>query len=280
MFKSNILSTLFILMSFSAFSQSQGILFMEMTSAAPFKAQKNNQTPVSSMEREEEARLGAAMIQSESNAIAPSADMERAETMKLADVEVAKGIDIVDTKNATEGVELEIRELQVVPEKEIIDGLYELPNRNLDKKVKEGVDEYARAKVEEMKPKAVKKMASNGVFKVDAWKDFGYNFRNESMDTLHVCFAISVYERWSFSDYGITYAAGGVEQKNANNLRYGHAVGALTAVKDNGKYRYMGLDGKMYFMVLPGESIKFVMNDAKGSYSDNSGSVIVKWNLK
>jgi len=278
MFQSNILTTLFLLVSFSAFSQSQGILFMEMTSAAPLKSQKSNVMEKSSAELAEDLQLGATMVHVEEN---QAETMERGEAMRMArtsDVEVAKSID--NAPVAAELPELEIRDLQVVPEKEVLDGLYTLPNRHLDKKVKEGVDEYARAKAEEMKPKAIKKMASNGVFKVDAWKDFGYSFKNESMDTLHINFAISVYERWSFSDYGITYAAGGVEQKNANNLRYGHSVGALTAVKENGKFRYMGTDGKMDFVVLPGETIKFVMNDAKGSYSDNAGSVIVKWNLK
>lgn len=275
MFKSNIITTLFLLVSFSAFSQPQGMLFMEMTSAAPFKAQKSTVMQKSSAELEEDLKLGESMIHTEEN---HAETMERGEAMRLEDVEVAKSID--NAPEQAELPELEVTDLQVVQEKEVLDGVYRLPNRHLDKKVKEGVDEYARAKVEEMKPKAIKKMASNGVFKVDAWKDFGYTFKNESMDTLHINFAISVYERWSFSDYGITYAAGGVEQKNANNLRYGHAVGALTAVKENGKFRYMGLDGKMNFVILPGETIKFVMNDAKGSYSDNAGSVIVKWNLQ
>jgi hypothetical protein len=275
MFKSNIITTLFLLVSFSAFSQPQGMLFMEMTSAAPFKAQKSTVMQKSSAELEEDLKLGESMIHTEEN---HAETMERGEAMRLEDVEVAKSID--NAPEQAELPELEVTDLQVVQEKEVLDGVYRLPNRHLDKKVKEGVDEYARAKVEEMKPKAIKKMASNGVFKVDAWKDFGYTFKNESMDTLHINFAISVYERWSFSDYGITYAAGGVEQKSANNLRYGHAVGALTAVKENGKFRYMGLDGKMNFVILPGETIKFVMNDAKGSYSDNAGSVIVKWNLQ
>lgn len=273
MFQSNIITTLFLFLSFSAFSQTQGMLFMEMTNAAPFKAQKSASAPAAKIKTEEDMLLGASMIENEAES------MERGEAIKN-DVEVAKSIDNVQEEVSDLGLELEIRDLQVVEEEELKKGLYEMPNHELDKKVKEGVDEYARARVEELKPKAIKKMASNGVFKVDAWKDFGYNFKNESLDTLHVCFAISTYERWSFSDYGITYAAGGVEQKNANNLRYGHNVGALTAVKESGKYRYMGTDGKMYFMILPGESVKFVMNDAKGSYSDNSGSVIVKWNLK
>lgn len=130
-----------------------------------------------------------------------------------------------------------------------------------------------------MAPKAVQRIQKAGGIKVDAWKPNGTFFRNETNDTMVYTFTISKNDRWYYSGYSATYAAGGVENKNVSNLAYGHYVGALVVLKDNGKYKLMEPTGNMTVGLMPGETIRFVMNDTKGGYGDNTGSIIVNWKI-
>lgn len=132
---------------------------------------------------------------------------------------------------------------------------------------------------EVMKPKAVMNIQKTGGLKVDAWKPSGVMFRNETNDTMVYTFTISKNDRWYYSGYSATYAAGGVENKNVSNLAYGNYVGALVVLKENGKYKMMEPTGNMTVGLLPGETIRFVMNDTKGGYGDNTGSIIVNWKI-
>jgi hypothetical protein len=128
-------------------------------------------------------------------------------------------------------------------------------------------------------PKAVQRIQKTGGIKVDAWKSGGVMFKNETNDTMVYTFMVSKNDRWYYSGYSATYVAGGVENKSVTNLTYGPYVGALIVLKENGKYKMMDQTGVMNVGLMPGETIRFVMNDTKGGYGDNTGSIIVNWKI-
>lgn len=126
-----------------------------------------------------------------------------------------------------------------------------------------------------MMPKVVKVQTKSGAFHVDAWKEMGAKFRNDWDEPMVYTFIINTNSQWSYGDASYCTTVG--RKENKHELRYSDYIGAMTAVKGDGKFKTLGENGQLKFVIKPGESIFFLMNDRKGHYSDNSGQAYVRW---
>ncbi|MFN0200648.1 MAG: hypothetical protein ACKVTZ_03970 [Bacteroidia bacterium] len=126
-----------------------------------------------------------------------------------------------------------------------------------------------------MMPKVVKVQTTSGAFQVEAWKEIGVKFRNDWDEPMLYTFNINPNNQWSYGDASNCTTIG--RKENKFELRYGEYVGALVAVKSDGKYKALTETGVMKFVIKPGETVFFIMNDRKGHYGDNSGQTYIRW---
>lgn len=133
----------------------------------------------------------------------------------------------------------------------------------------------AASKNDMMMPKNVKMLMTNGAFVVDAWKEDGIRFRNDWNEPMNYYFQVNINDDWGYGQTSFIGPSG--REENYYALPYGKFIGALVAVKSSGKYKALEACGVMKFTLQPGESVQFLMNDRKGTYGDNSGSVYVRW---
>lgn len=128
-------------------------------------------------------------------------------------------------------------------------------------------------------PNSYGKSQSEGTFEVLAYKENGFKFQLQNKEPVKITLTASEKWRLDSESNGWSYftAAGkNIDIEMKDKLKCpNERLGALVYIQ-NGKCYYAG-EHKPSLTLQPKEEIHFYMNDIEGGYSDNEGTIKVRW---